>query len=556
MLESLHISNYALIDTADINFEPGLNIITGETGAGKSIMLGALSMILGGRADTRVVRDHQSKSVIEAIFTVAPGSLLQQYCTDNDIEWDDARCILRREISPNGRSRAFVNDSPVPLAKLEGVASMLIDLHSQNQNQLLTRPEFQLDVIDTLAGNADRLEQYTVRYEALRKATKALRTAKTAIEQTRNDEDFLRFQLTQLDEADIRPDMFEQMQRDRDNLANVTQIKTALATALDNLTEGTVNASEMTDTALTAISQLDGISNPELNLVERLETLLSEINDIAHDLHRINDSISGDPAELESLENRLNTATTLMRRHHVDTPQALSDIRERLRKQLDDLDNAQQLLDDKRREARRMMAMAKEAATALTEARTLAASRLAEEWSARAIPLGMKNLRCCIRIEPADLTSTGADNVTFMFAFNKNQELTPVGNAASGGEISRLMLSLKSIIADKMDLPSIIFDEVDTGVSGDVARRMGGMMRDIGRNIQVIAITHLPQVAAMGNRHLRVAKYDDATSTHTGITLLNAEQRIDELATMLSGRPDDPAGRAAAISLLGQATQS
>lgn len=550
MLKSLHISNYALIDTVDISFHHGFNTITGETGAGKSIMLGALSLILGGRADLKAVRDSGKKSVIEASFEVSKYPKLKEYCLDNDIEWDDTLCILRREIAPAGRSRAFINDSPVTLDLLSHVAMQLVDIHSQHQNQLLTSDEFQLRVIDNLAGNGELLSEYSRRYAAYRNTLKRLHDTKKLIEQNRNDEDFTRFQLEQLDELGLTDGEQEQLEHDRDILSNITDIKTTLSGALDSLSEGTHNALGLLAETSDYCEELSQYLEDSDNISERLETVRIELRDIAETLSAYDQEFQADPEELEAIESRLNTIYSLQQKHRVSTVGELITLREELRDKLDKLENSTFTIEELEKEARRAKAAAKQLALELSQRRSEEAARLEETLRETAMPLGMKNLRTQVKVSQGELTPTGMDKVEFLFAFNKNQPLMPVGGTASGGEISRLMLSIKAIIATKMQLPSIIFDEVDTGVSGDVANRMGAMMQDISRNIQVITITHLPQVAAKGNAHFKVYKEDDDEATHTRIRELNADDRVDELAVMLSGSKVDEAARANARSLL------
>ena len=553
MLESLHISNYALIDEVNIDFHSGLNIITGETGAGKSIMLGALSLILGGRADTRSVRTASRKSVIEAVFAIDDYPALRSYCDANDIEWDDTRCILRREISAaTGRSRAFVNDSPVPLSKLSGVAMLLVDIHSQHQNQLLSQPEFQLQVIDSLASNHARLHDHAVRYQAFRDAARKMKMAQAALAKSRDDEEYMRYQLEQLTELDLYEGEQEELERQRDVLSNLADIKRHLGDALEALDGDDGGALDGLRTASDAVDSLDSVLDDDDNLPERLDNAIIEIDDIAETLRRANSNLHADPAALDRIEQRLGNIYSLQRKHRVDSVEALMEIQGKLQKKLDALDNSDETLRELSREARRLHALAKESAAEISAARHEAAERFAADLTAAAMPLGMKNLRVDIAVSPAELSSTGSDRVDFLFAFNKNQQPISVASGASGGEISRLMLSIKSIIASKMALPSIIFDEIDTGVSGDVAHRMGDMMRRIAGSLQVIAITHLPAVAAKGAHHYKVYKEDDEMSTHTYIRPLSDDERVAELALMLSGNADDEAARANAISLLKQ----
>lgn len=552
MLESLHISNYALIDLIDIRFHEGFNVITGETGAGKSIILGALSLLLGSRADTRVVTNPEAKSVIEAVFTVDDYPSLKEFCLREDIEWDDERCILRREISPAGRSRAFVNDSPVPLVKLREVSMHLVDIHSQHQNQLLATPEFQLDVIDTLAGNAGRLRNYRLRFNALREAVKRLKVMRARVEKSREDEEFTRYQLEQLDELDLRPGEQPELERERDVLNNLSTIKAALSKAVGALDGDGGGALGMVGIASEACEEIEEALEASDNIGERLESVRIEISDIAATLSSIDENLGADPSTLNAIEERLSAIYSLCHKHHVDNADGLIELRDSLRAKLKALDNSDGMIEELEREARRAKALAKESAMEISAARKQAAERFGKRLAEVAMPLGMKNLRCEIRVSPADMTATGMDMVEFMVAFNKNQPLMPVGTTASGGEISRLMLSIKSIIASSMQLPSIIFDEIDTGVSGDVANRMGVMMRDISRSIQVTTITHLPQVASKGAHQYRVYKEDDEHSTHTRISLLTDEERVRSIASMLGGSEIDEAAIAAARSLLSQ----
>lgn len=550
MLKTLHISNYALIDTVDIEFHDGFNIITGETGAGKSIMLGALSLILGERADLKAVRDSGKKSVIEAVFDVAGYDALKNYCLINDIEWDDATCILRREISPNGRSRAFINDSPVTLDLLSHVAQQLVDIHSQHQNRLITSPDFQLKIIDNLAGNTELLAEYSSRYGVYRNALKRLHETKKLIERNRTDEDFTRFQLEQLDAMKLQEGEQERLEQDRDVLSNMTEIKSTLSGALEALSEGRENALSLLRDASEYCEELGRVLEDADSLGERLESARIEIQDIAETLSSYDQELHADPDELEAIEQRLNDIYSLQQKHHVNSVTELIDLRENMRTRLDELENSSFTVEELEKEARRARNAAKELALELSKRREEEARRFEIMLCERAMPLGMKNLSTKVKITRGELTPDGCDTVEFLFSFNKNQPLMPVGGTASGGEISRLMLSIKAIIADRMQLPSIIFDEVDTGVSGDVANRMGLMMKDIARNIQVTAITHLPQVAAKGDAHFKVYKEDDEHATHTRIRRLAPEERVEELAVMLSGSKVDDAAKANARSLL------
>ncbi len=550
MLESLHISNYALIDRIDILFHEGFNVITGETGAGKSIILGALSLILGGRADSRVVADPSSKSIIEAVFTVDGYDALKDYCLQTDIEWDDERCILRREVAPAGRSRAFVNDSPVPLSKLQAVAMRLIDIHSQHQNQLLATPEFQLMVIDTLAGNEHRLKEYSSRYNSLRDAVRRLKAMRQRVEKSKEDEEFTRYQLEQLEELALSQGEQEELENEREVLTNLTAIKNALDRAIASLTGDDTNAVDLIDTAIDACDELDGVLSEEDDVPSRLESAKIEISDIASSLENVNERLAADPGRLEAVEERLNSIYSLCHKHHLNNGDELLILRDNLRAKLRELDNSDDMVAELEKEARRAKALAKETAVEISNSRKEEAKKFSAHLRDTAMPLGMKNLQVDVVVDPADMGPTGIDSVQFMVAFNKNQNLMPVGATASGGEISRLMLSIKTIIASCMSLPSILFDEIDTGVSGDVANRMALMMREISKSIQVTTITHLPQVAAKGDTQYRVYKEDDDHATHTRIIQLTPEQRVNAIAEMLGGATVDDAARQAAISLL------
>ena len=553
MLKSLHISNYALIDSLDIEFDSGLNIITGETGAGKSIIIGALSMLLGGRTDTKAIRREDMKSVIEGMFSLSPSTPLADILKSADVDFDPATCILRREISPGGRSRAFINDTPVNLTLLREVGLHLVDIHSQHQNQLLATPDFQLNVIDALASNQQLLEEYGKLYSSFRDALHKLKVFKAGVERDKANADFMQFQLEQLEELNLHPGELDTLEQSRDQLADSTRGKSLANEALEALKTGDSNILSLIETARDAIADLETFTDSvrNQNLLDRLESASIELNDIAETIETIDASILVDPSELEIADARITEIRAMMRKHGVETESELIAIRDRLEHRLSHLAEADSLALRLETQAKRAKSRARELARTISERRAEAASDFGEKLIETARPLGMKNLQVNIAVEPSELGPTGMDAVEFRFAFNKNQEPIPVGGAASGGEISRIMLSIKSIIANRIELPSIIFDEVDTGVSGDVANRMGLMMLDLAGGLQVIAITHLPQVAAKGKVHFKVFKEDDDLSTHTRMERLTPERRIDELALMLSGSPDDESARHTAGKLLG-----
>lgn len=553
MIKTLHISNYALIDRIDITFFPGLNIITGETGAGKSIILGALGLLLGGRADTKVVRDPNVKSVIEATFSADGYTSLQQFCEENDIDWDDDTVILRREISTTGRSRAFINDSPVNLAQLQTAGLFLIDIHSQHQNLLLASPPYQLQVIDSVACNATLNDEFHTLYNSYRQALRQYKQERIALDKARTNEEFLRYQYDMLVNASLQPGELEELENERKLLANMAQVKALLQLIGGALTDGDTNADDLVREAAAEASQIASYVDDGEALADRLEALRVELRDIAATFADADGALSDDPARLDEVEERLNLLYDLLRRQQAETIEQLIDIRDRLANEIKAIDLGDEGLQKSETAAKKAKRAAMEKAEELSASRKAAAQQFAADLKERATPLGMKNLQVEISIKPVQLSATGIDAIEFLFAFNKNQPLMPVGSTASGGEISRLMLSIKSLVAHKMQLPSIVFDEVDTGVSGDVAHRMGALMKDISENIQVIAITHLPQVAAKGNAHFRVFKTDTDSSTITRIELLSPENRIAEIAQMLSGSTIDQAALANARALIDNA---
>ena len=552
MIESLHISNYALIDNVDIEFANGLNIITGETGAGKSIMLGALSMLLGGRADTKVVTDPSRKSTIEAVMHVQDNINLKESCKTNGVEWnDDDRIILRREVSPTGRSRAFVNDMPVNLTTLGEVSRQLVDIHSQHQNLLLATPEFQLEIIDSMTDNRSELKEYGTAYDKYRTALKAYAVAKRLTAKGRDDEEEMRSQLEKIDSLRLTDGEQEELERERDTLENISRLKESLAAIADALGNESDGACETLRRAYDEADSLTDYLTESEDLSERLESCRLEVEDIRQTFESIDDSLSPDPRHLVAVEERLDAIYELERHHRVDTVKQLIDIAENLRTTLSTLDNSDFRLKELEEAARGARKEALRLARSISEKRKAQCEAFAVTLRETAMPLGMKNLVVEMALTHTnDLTPTGIDNVEMRVAFNKNQEPMTVSATASGGEISRLMLSVKSIIASKMELPTIIFDEIDTGVSGEIADRMGLMMLEIAGNMQVVAITHLPQVAAKGQAHFKVYKEDDESSTHTRMRRLDDTAREHEIAVMLSGATVNDAALANARSLL------
>lgn len=535
MIKLLHISNYALIDRLDIGFDDGLTIITGETGAGKSIILGALSLILGERADSKSIRDTSSKTVVEASFDIA-GYGLKRFFEENDIDWDDHECIVRRELSPTGRSRAFINDTPVALTVLRELATRLLDIHSQHNNMLLSQPAFQLSILDSIAGNTELLEGYRNTYQEYRKAQKQLDDTLQAMEKLRRNEDYIRFQLNQLQALQLRPDEDKQLEALQSKLSNVTELKEDLW-SVENELNGEEN-SILERLALVA----QRLENAERNLTDiegmpaRIRSAIIDLKDIAQSAGAIVDTLNDDPAELARVDERLNSIYGLERKHYVQDVNGLIAIQQDFERQLSEIEHNDDIIEELKNRVDEHRTAAMDIATLLTKKRRDAAKRFGKELLSLATPLGMKNIAFDVDFKTTDLTASGTDSVEFMMAFNKNQRPMPVKDTASGGEISRVMLCIKTITARHMRLPSIIFDEVDTGVSGDIANMIGEMMADIARTIQVIAITHLPQVAANGDHHLRVFKTDTDVETLTRVETLDEQEHVMEIARMLSGK--------------------
>lgn len=549
MIETLTISNYALIDHIELRFQPGLNIITGETGAGKSIMLGALSMLFGNRADTKVVRDKDKKSVVEGVFDITDYDEIEKILTENDIDLLNKQLILRREITTAGRSRSFVNDVPVQLTLLREIAIRLVDLHSQHQNLLLADNEYQLTLVDTMLNDKSAKSNYSEAYDTFRIALKKYQTAKRASETSKAEEEYLRYQLQLLEQLNLQSGEQEALEQEYNILSNVNHIKGSLCQILELFDGNENNILNSLRQSESAINGLDSLAESE-TLNERIEMLRIEATDIKDTVEAINSRLEADPQRLSYVEERLNDIYSIQRKLSVDSEEALIALHKELGERIDSIDNSDERIKQYASKAKIAKKQAIEQAASLTEARRDVADKFRESLLTSATPLGMKNLRAEIEISPTELSASGADKVNFLFAFNKNQPLMPVKDTASGGEISRLMLSIKALVAEHVQLPSIIFDEVDTGVSGDVANRMGKLMKDISRRIQVIVITHLPPVAAKGDVHFKVFKEDTETTTTTKVRKLSEEERIEELALMLSGDKNNEAARNTARSLI------
>ncbi len=549
MIKLLHISNYALIDRLEIGFDDGLTIITGETGAGKSIILGALSLILGERADTKAIRDTSTKTVVEATFDIT-GYHMEPFFKENDIDWDEKECIVRRELSPSGRSRAFINDSPVALSLLRELATRLLDIHSQHSNMLLSQPTFQLSILDSIARNATLLDSYHSAYQQYREAVKRLDETEREMEQLRRNEDYIRFQVNQLQEMQLKPNEDQELEAQQNKLSNITGLKEALWN-VSNLLDGEEGSIlQHLSTVAQRLTEAEGNLEDIKGMAERVGGAIIDLKDIARSVDATMESLNDDPAELNRVEERLSEIYSLMHKHNAGDVNELIAIERDYALQLTEIEHNDDIIEQLKAEVQSHKSSAMNIAAQLSDKRQQAAKRFGKELLAMATPLGMKNIAFDVDFSKTDLMPHGTDAVEFMMAFNKNQKPMPVKGTASGGEISRVMLCIKTIIAHHMRLPSIIFDEVDTGVSGDVANKIGEMMAEIARNIQVIAITHLPQVAANGDHHLRVFKTDTDVETLTRVETLDDEEHVMEIARMLSGKDLNQAAIENAKSLI------
>lgn len=550
MLRQLYIRNFTLIDELDITFKPGFSVITGETGAGKSIILGAIGQILGNRADARMVKAGCDKCVIEAHFDLSNYDM-ESFFDDNDIDYEPEDCIIRRELKANGKSRAFINDTPVALTTARELGQQLVDIHSQHQNLLLQKEDFQLNVVDIIAHNSQLLNDYRTLFDGYAKAKAALREKEEECEKDRANEDFLRFQADELVTAQLVDGEQEELEQELETLSHAEDIKGALFDA-DNLLSGDDRC--ITQSCKTMLSRLSDIGDvyPAIRQVtERIDSAYIELKDIARDISNLAESIDFDPARLTMANERLDTIYTLQKKHHVESVAELIAIRDNLTARLNDITNSEDMLEDMRRQVEDMHCKATEAAARLTESRQEAARRVTEQLLAQMTSLGMPNARFEIKFETKELAVDGADRISYMFSANKNVPLEPIAQVASGGEVARVMLSLKAMISGAVKLPTIIFDEIDTGVSGRVAEMMAQIMRQMGRaDRQVISITHLPQIAALGTTHYKVEKTDTDDTTISRMRMLGHDERITEIAQMLSGSNISDAAIENAKSLL------
>ena len=551
MFKSLSINNYALIDRLDISVEPGFTVITGETGAGKSIMLGALGILLGGRAEARAVRTGAAKCVVEAAFDVSALGI-QGFFEENDIDFDGEECILRREVTAAGKSRAFINDTPVPAARLKEIGALVIDIHSQHRNLLIGREDYLLDTLDTVAANTAEKTAYAAAYAQWRKAEEGLKALRLQAEKGQTDGDYLKFQLTQIQEAALLPDEQEELEKENALLEHAEEIKASLGSAAF-----AINGSDGERLAelRRAAQLLESIAAhlPEAAaLAERLESARIEIGDIADELERQSEGIDFNPARAEQVASRLNLIYDLLQKHRAASITELLALAKDWEEQLNRLENMESLLEESQRRCAALLADLRKKGSALTATRGKAAEIVEQSLTESLHTLGMPNVSIQFSLQPREVPAAcGMDTPVFLFSANKNVPMQPVSEIASGGEIARVMLALKGLIARHKNLPTIIFDEIDTGVSGTMAERMAVMMGEIAKHCQVLCITHLPQIAAKGNAHFRVHKEENETGTTSHISRLSPEERVREIATMLSGAEISEAAVSNAKALLG-----
>jgi DNA repair protein RecN (Recombination protein N) len=551
MLKSLFIRNYALIDALDICFEDGFSVITGETGAGKSIILGALSLVLGERADTKSIQTGKDKCAIEAVFDLSTYHL-ERFFEENDLEYDATECLFRRELHRSGKSRAFINDSPVSLAVMKELGDRLIDVHSQHRNLLLADTHFQLNVVDLIAQTREQLRKYRNEYQEYLSVCDALAGLKEKASTARNEEDYIRFQYGELSDAKLKAGEQEELEQEQETLSHAEDIKTALYKVTGLLDgENTSVVSSLKD-ALSVMEQLSACFPKANEYADRLRSAYFDINDLASETDVLKDDIEFNPERLAWIHDRLNTIYSLQQKHKLSSVADLIAKRDDFSAQLNAIDSFDEELDvlDKRRQD--LYERLTEQAAGITRLRKSASEKIENQIIERMMLLGMPNARFQLLFtSKAKLSPDGIDEVAFLFSANKNEPLKPVAQTASGGEISRLMLCVKAMIAGYAALPSIIFDEIDTGISGEIADKMAGIMQDLGQKMQVITITHLPQIAAKGNAHYFVYKEDTPERTCTRIRRLDDPERIDEIARMLSGAKVTPSAVDNAKVLLG-----
>ena len=535
MLQQLYIKNFTLIDELDIQLHPGFSVITGETGAGKSIILGAIGLLLGQRADSKSIKQGADRCVIEAHFDLSRYDM-KSFFDENDIEYDDKDTIIRRELTATGKSRAFINDTPVALSMLKELGDQLMDIHSQHQNLLLNKQDFQLNVVDILAQDTKEVAAYQKVFDQYQQQKKALEALREEIERNRQNVDFLQFQFDELSQSKLAKGEQEELEQQSDTMSHAEEIKTALYetdNALNGDETGVVDMIRKASNALRSISQV--LPDSE-ELVGRLDSCRIELKDIADEVGRMLNHTDFDPEELDAINNRLDRLYELEKKYHVETVEELISLRDQLQQQLNNIENSDEAVAEKEKEVEQLHTICQEHANKVTKQRQAIAKQMKSQMAGRLEALGMPHARFEVSITTTELGRNGQDNVSFLFSANTSTPLQSVAQVASGGEIARVMLSLKAMISGAVKLPTIIFDEIDTGVSGKIAEKMAQIMQEMGQTErQVISITHLPQIAALGSHHYKVSKEETPQGTISQMKELTPEERINEIAQMLSG---------------------
>ena len=554
MLKQLYIKNFTLIDELDITFHSGFSVITGETGAGKSIILGALHLLLGARADSKQIKNGSSKCVVEAHFDLSHYGL-ETFFDEFGIDYDANDCIIRREVNDNGKSRAFVNDTPVALTTMRELGEQLIDIHSQHQNLLLQKEDFQLNVVDIIADNAQLRQSYLQAYNEYHKATKRFNDFQETSQKSKENEEFLRFQFSELDKAKLVAGEDEELEQQSRTLSHVEDIKSALYDASSALSSEDGGCVEKTKNASSRLHDITEVFPEIKDVDERLSSAYIELKDIAQEIERKLEDVDFDPRQLDEINSRLDLIYALEQKFHASSVDELINEYKRLQDELASIDGGDEQLEQLQQEMQEKYDVAMKLARKISDARKKAAQKVEEGLKQRLVPLGIPNVKFKIEFKERDCSPSGIDKVSFLFSANSSTALQPVSQVASGGEISRVMLSLKAMISGAVKLPTIIFDEIDTGVSGRVAEKMAQIMKEMGDNHrQVLSITHLPQIAAIGATHYKVSKEETAQGTISHMQMLTEQERIEEIAQMLSGSDISEAAIANAKTLLKNST--
>lgn len=550
MLKQLYIQNFTLIDEMNILFHPGFSVITGETGAGKSIILGALGLLKGNRADTKQIRQGEERCVIEAHFDIRQYDL-KDFFLENDLDDDPHDCILRREININGKSRAFINDTPASLSVMKDLGERLIDIHSQHQNLLLNKEDFQLHVVDILTKEEDTLRKYQESYQNYKKEQTILEEMIAKVSKDQENEDYLRFQLQELSDAALSEGEQEILEQEISTLEHAEEIKSALYLSQNLISNESNGIIETLNQVSQQLQKIEQIYTPVQEISQRMESCYIEMKDLLQEITAQGEQVSYNPQQLEQSQARLDTINSLEHKYHVASIAELIAYQQKIQEQINLLDHSDEEIQKQKDIVAKLLDTCTQQAERLTTIRKRAAKTIESEMKARLVPLGIPKINFKVDIKPKELSPNGKDSVSFLFSANTNSPLSPVSQVASGGEIARVMLSLKAMISGAVKLPTIIFDEIDTGVSGSVAEKMAHIMDEMGNNHrQVISITHLPQIAALGKNHYKVSKTETPNGTISNMTPLNEQQRIEEIAQMLSGSNITKAALANARELL------